>query len=155
MVRLAESKRVRSVVIGAPSATPIATGVTQDGVNASYVFQDDVTIIGCSIMVEFDVKDAHSNADGQYNGIAELSRQAVRSAPGIIHRTECLHACWNAAISIGGQGNKVQSEIMFPEGYGVEVDEGEGVNLLYYANYLGAGGDLNFYANAVIWYVER
>lgn len=152
MTRLAEKNRVRSVVMG--GTENVATGVDFSGVmtGGSHVFQDDVTIIGAQVAGEFLILDASMNADGMFNGIFELSRQAVRSQPGSILWV-VQHAVWTAAIHSGGETRK-SKEIMFPLGQGIEIDEGESINLLAFLQWVGTG-TIATYGNAVVWYTER
>lgn len=152
MTRLAEKSRVRSVQLS--GAQDMATGVQYDQALDTYVFQDDVTIIGAQLYVENLVNDAHSNADGSYNYSAELTRQGSRNMPGSLLRNDG-NKTWNAVIVVGGSDNRKGELLMFPAGYGVEVDEGESINLLGFMIYVGAGGNMGFYANATLYYVER
>lgn len=150
--RLAEGKRVRSHMINASEV--LTTAVPFNGVLGSYTFQDDVTLIGAELSIEFLVLDAHVNADGQFNANVELTRQAARgqSAGVMACNTE---KAWSAAMIVGNSDNRKTERMMFPEGHGLEFDEGETVNLLALCEWLGAGGTLNFYANCRIYYVER
>lgn len=152
MARLPANRRVRTVQLHAGAI--LATGVPYNNVIATFTFQDDVTIIGASLASEFLIQDAHANADGQYNLVSELTRQSRAELPGTIvnNYNEC---CWTAAIVIPGQGNRHSEPVMFPAGYGIEVDEGEVVNVYVFGEWVGAGGDLSFYADAIIYYVER
>jgi len=148
--RLIESKRIRTIVMG--GSVNVATTVSEDIVLASHVFQDDVTVIGYDLAVIPIITDTMSNADGQLHGRGELSRQGQRSQPGSLGMLQ-LHLVWNAAIVIGGK-NPVQMTRMFPEGYGVEIDEGEGLNILTLVEWTG-GATLAWWVDATIYYVER
>lgn len=150
--RLPEKYRVRTVQLGF-GAIQLATGVPSDTVAASYTFQDDVTLIGTQILAEVNPADAHVNADGDADVLMELSRQGQRAQPGIILFV-ALNTVWTAAIVVGGATRKAES-VMFPVGYGVEIDEGEAVNFLAYGNWIGAGGTLAMYGNSILYYVER
>jgi hypothetical protein len=151
--RLPEGKRVRTIDMGY-AAVLVTSTVVLDGVGVSHVFQDDVTIIGYQLAHEWLVDDTDSNTDGSINSILELSRQGQRSQPGLMGRIH-QHSVWNAAIVIGNGDLRKQQLYMFPEGYGIEVDEGEGINLLYFLEYIGGGGPVSTYGNAIIYYVER
>jgi len=149
--RLAEGKRIRTAAGGGGVA--LATTVDFDAVLGAYVFQDDVTIIGFYVSNVAIINDAHSNADGMIHATIELSRQGVRGQPGIIGRAS-IHAVWNAILGLTGELWQRQT-VMFPDGCGIEVDEGEGVNLLGLAEYVGAGGDLSWWGEFILYYVER
>ena len=150
--RVPEKQRIRTVQIGW-GGIAVATGVAYDAVAASYTFQDDVKIVGAQITIEVGVVDAHLNADAMILYLAELSRQAQRAMPGVI--VMCPGGMgWTAAICLSGEVRR-SVEIMFPAGYGIEVDEGEAINFLAFLQYTGAGGDLTFYGNSILYYVER
>lgn len=152
MARVPENKRIRSHVMG--GSETLATTVDFDGTIDSYCFQDDVKLIGFSIHTEFLVTDAHTNADGQINSFVELTRSANRSQDGSIGLIT-MEKAWNAAIVVGNDDNRKDCYVMFPDGCGYEFDEGEYVNLLGLLEWVGAGGNVGFYANVVLYWVER
>jgi len=149
--RLAEGKRIRTIQLGWIGA--VATTVTLDAVMASHTFQDDVTLIGAQILGEWLVEDAEVNADGRVTSLLELSRQAQRAQPGVILML-AQQAVWTAAISVSGELRK-HALVMFPEGYGIEIDEGEAVNFLAFMSYIGGAGPIDVYGNSILYYVER
>ncbi|MBA7711233.1 hypothetical protein ES703_120188 [subsurface metagenome] len=151
MARLPANKRLRSATLGANIT--LATTVDYDGVAMTHIFQDDVAVIALQIGIEFLIMDAHVNADGMVNGLVEVSRQGTRSQPGSLGRQE-THAAWTATQMVGGETRKI-TYIPFPDGTGWEFDEGEGINLLALAQWIGAGGPMSFYPEAIIFYVER
>lgn len=151
MTRLAEKNRVRTVIMG--GSTLIATMVKFDGTLANYIFQDDVTVIGIELWGVAIVNDAHANADLMVHAHAEVSRQGKMGQPGsLINITQ--HLLWTAAISVGQDPWAIRT-IFFPAGYGVEMDEGEGLNINSICEYIGAGGTFTWDTHAVIYYVER
>ncbi len=149
--RLPEKYRVRSLLITDYAA--VATGVASV-TSQSHVFQDDVTIIGVEINMEWLILDAMSNADGLYNGLAEVSRQGTRSQPGYLIGIE-TQKVWNAAIVIGSGDNRKTERMFYPAGYGVEIDEGESVTLMSFLECVTNAGPFSCYLKATIYYVER
>lgn len=149
--RLAEGKRIRTIQLYHTRALATTVGVLL--VTDSHLFQDDVTLIGMLLSNKFNLLDAHANADGDADGMIEVTRQASERQPGVLAQLQ-LKATWSAAIVLGGEMAK-DLLIMFPHGYGVEVDEGESLNLLYSVTWTGAGGNLSFEGSAIIYYVER
>ena len=148
-MRLPEKYRIRTLPMS--GNVLCATTVDEDVVLQAYVFQDDVTLIGMTIINTPVVIDAHLNADGQLHGRVELSRQGARSYPGSLLVVQ-LTACWTAIL---GLGKLVEQEtIMYPAGHGVEVDEGEAINLLGYFEWIG-GLDIQWFGDAWLYYVER
>lgn len=150
--RLAEGRRVRSVHLG--SNQILTTAVDYVGNMGAYVFQDDVTIIGCSLHAGFLVQDAHANADGLIHHYLSITRQAAHGLPGEL-LIQILHKVWTAAIVVGGMDNFMNSLVMYPGGYGVEVDEGEGINIQGQGEWVGGGGTIQWYTDGLIYYVER
>lgn len=146
-----KNTRLRSVVGGGGIA--LATTVDYDGVLGSHVFQDDVRVIGVAVAAKCLVNDAHMNADFMIHGHVELSRQAIRGGPGVMARVS-IHAGWTAIIALGGEVSK-DLVYMFPDGTGWDFDEGEGVNMLSMAEYVGAGGPVSWWGEFVLFYIER
>ena len=152
--RLPEGKRVRTVTLG-HVLEAVVTEVPTDKTLVTEVFQDDVTIIGALLATEWLITDAMANADGDLNSYVILTRAATRA-----QKTSDILMCntqkvWTAAIVIGNGDNRKEVTIMFPEGMGIEVDEGEAINILAFLEWTGAGGNSAFYANAILYYVER
>lgn len=150
MARTPEGRRVKSVVLG--GLQDLATGIELDEVAMSYQFLDDVRIIGLEISCVAEPDDAASNSDGRLHLYAEVSRSSLRGRPGSLGIAYTF-AVWNALIAMGSFTEHLVA--MFPEGYGIDIDEGEHVNLLAYAHYTGGAGPIKVYENAVLYYVER
>ena len=146
-----EQKRIKTHTMGSADID-LATSVTQDGVSDVYVFQDDIRLVGFMLGCELEVLDAASNVDGQWQGIVELSRSGKRSQDGSIGRIE-HGGVWNG-IFFAGEIRRVIYN-MFAEGYGFDFDSGETINLLHFAYYIGAGGPIPWYPEAILYYVER
>lgn len=149
--RLPEGDRVRSITIG--GAEDLATTVVFTGALATYTFQDDVTIIGVELSLQAVVLDAHLNADAMAHLHIEATRQATLEEPGALARLKLSNG-WTAAITLGG-GTAKELVVMYPKDQGIEVDEGEAVNLLATLNYIGAGGPMTVIGLATFWYTER
>jgi len=147
--RVPEAKRVRSAI--AYLTLPAPTGVPADA-QFALVFQDDVKIIGVELTGRWSVDDTLSNTDGAVVSLLELTRAATMLQPACIARVD-QSLTWNGILCIGGDLTK-EVVIMFPDGTGVEVDEGEYVNLLAHVEYVGSGS-APFDATAIIYYVER
>lgn len=155
MARVPVGKRVRTKFLGGGvhGKITLATTVESSGLVEEWVVQDDIKIIGVQVGIEFDVEDAHTNTDTKIMGIVELSRAAAIEKESRILAVESQHI-WNGVLSVAGDLRK-QICVTFPEGCGIEVDEGETVNLLHYGYHLGAGGNLYMYATGLVYYVER
>ena len=153
MTRVPESKRIRSIVMNYTSPA-LVHGATIDVVADTMVFQDDVKIVGWQLHGEVLIPDACINEDGGYNFLLELSRQGGRSYPGSLGF--CVsHAMWTGILSVGGDNRKTE-HIIYPQGYGIELDEGEAINMLaFVTSYQAALDTLVFYGNAHLYYVER
>lgn len=152
MARLPARNRIRSVAFAETNV--VATTVALTGVIASHVFQDDVTIVGAQLAVEWQLEDAHVNADGSILTRLELTRQAAAELPGGILLLKGGKV-WSAAIVIGGDGNSHATGVMYADGNGVEVDEGESVNIVGTLSWVGAGGTVTTIVSGLVYYVER
>jgi len=149
--RLAESKRIRTAIMGCNH--DVVTAVATDVVGDAYTFQDDVTIIGYYMRSVCMIEDAMTNTDSIFHGYGALSRSGRRSQPGEFGRCG-ISGIWNGLFYIGATWDYMK-DVIFPEGYGIEVDEGETVNLLVFLEYNGDGGDLGWFNEAILLYVER
>lgn len=151
MSNMPQKEKLRSIHMGA--AEVLATTVDLDTVSLSHVFQDDVKVVAIQLEMEFLVNDTHLNADGVVNGIVELSRQGARSQPGTMGMVS-IHTGWTAAICVGGE---LRRTVYLPcsGDTGWEIDEGEAVNLLTFAEWVGGGGNMSVYSTAKVFYTER
>jgi len=129
-----------------------AAGSPYDEVLASYVFQDDVKVVGFELQAVPIIADVEMNADGCVHGTVMLSRQARRGLPGTMGQVS-VHAIWTATIALGGQVWE-SLVFMFPGDTGWEIDEGESVNMLAWFETTCAT-PVKWYGDAVIYYVER
>ncbi|MBA7555234.1 hypothetical protein ES705_47890 [subsurface metagenome] len=144
-------KNIRSTFINADKITIPATG-SEDGVGATFIAQDKLRVIGFDMDIEARIDDGASNTDGFVEMISELSRSGQRSRDGSLGREELL-VVWNGILSIGGELRKTKT-VMFPDGCGYDMDEGEILNLLHYCVYTGTD-TVDFYQNCLIYWVER
>jgi len=148
-MRLAANKRIRTIPWG---VEPVMTSPDLDIRSSSHVLQDDITVIGVMLTVQFNVLDTHANTDGSINGIAAITRQSTMGLPGVlIHNA--MSMVWTGILTIGG-GNAKTEIAMFPDGCGVEIDEGESLTVEWRGSYIGTGS-LNASVTGVIFYVER
>jgi len=153
---MALSKKVKTAFLGGgldlTGKASVAAGVPHLGSLTQWVPQDNVRIIGTIINMEIDVRDADSNTDNEAKGMVELTRAATIEQDGCINRVEMQHI-WNGLFSIAGDLRK-QLVVMFPDGYGIDIDEGNPVNLVAYWSVTG-GGPIDFFGSCLIYYVER
>jgi len=133
-------QRSQSVTAGSVSETDIHT------------FQDDVRVIGCCLEVNAMVTDAMMNADGRVHAMTEISKAGAKASPGMMMRIGTMSG-WTAAITLGGDLDKHQL-LMFPEGMGMDFDDGETINMFSTLESVGAV-EAHSLHNATIFYVER
>lgn len=129
-----------------------AASVVGGEVIAYHMWQDDITIIGGEIFVSAEIPDASINADGFLSGFADLSRVGIPLQDSSLLFANIV-ARWSGIFSVNSPLCK-DMIIMFPNGYGVDMDNGETI----YLN----GGNMNntvailtCYYRALIYYVER
>ena len=155
MARTVVGKRVkRKVMGGATDGDKALTNDTFQGIitDAEWAIQEDIRVIGVHLSLECAMSDAVTNADGGIQGILELTMGGTIEKDGVIASIE-IQSWWNAAVVIGGEMRK-QREFFFPEGYGIDFDESESLNL---AAFLATDGAVAvvFYVKAIVYYVER
>lgn len=148
MARTPDTRRVRSKWLQATTAS-IAAG--QDAVIDSHTFQDDVRVIGCQVSAISIVTDAQLNADGRMHSYAELSKQGIQGRDGSILKVDSM-AGWTGILSVGEIAKR--EDIMFPEGYGIDFDDGETIYLHGYLENIGAVVGVAL-VEAIVYYVER
>jgi len=146
---------IKTHVIGGGTPGKVDCAVSGDGylgVVDDWFPQDNIRILGIEISGEIGVDDTASNTDGDGRCIFEISRAGAIERPGCLIFVE-LNTVWNGILCIGGEIRK-QNIVIFPSGYGVDIDAGEGLNLTYYAAFTG-NVPRSFWGKAIIYYVER
>ena len=143
-------KNVRTKVLA--GSENVVAGTTVREVLAYWLCQDNIRIIGCEVKVDINVPDTAMNADHLVVGTVDLTRAPHYSQDGDICQAG-IRAIWTAAILAGGDLVK-NLVMMFPEGYGINVDEGEFVNLLCDFAVVGTI-TISMYGTAIVYYVER
>jgi len=147
MPRTPDSRRVRSITLTAWQAN-IAAGT--ETAMATHTFQDDVRVIGAQVSAISTITDAQLNADGRVHTKSEVSKQGAMGMPGAILVAEAF-AGWTAAILIGEMTKR--ENIIFPEGYGLDFDDGETIYLHAFIEVVGVDG--HSVHEAIVYYVER
>jgi len=159
MVTKLKGDRIRMKQIFASASIPAGEGPGVTVGTAYWTAQDDIRIIGC--MLSMGMKVVGALQEGRANGHAELSRGALSDGDAIFCEitpwvgffTEIVVATQTAGI-FGDPTRDIV--LMFPEGHGIDVDEGEAVNLFVYAGAtIISAGVLEIDAEAHIYYVER
>lgn len=150
--RLPVQNRVKSLWI---KDTVALTNDSYDGipVNATHVFDEDVTVIGSQLWAEAFPLDAHMNADGILTMQCGLTPQANSNMPGVLNRVQ-LYAVWTGILGIGLETKRV-STIMFPDPYGKEFDDGESIGIHTFCSFAGAAVQIEFTPRCLLFYVER
>lgn len=145
--RTPEGRRVR--VAGIPEQVLVSGGSGILETNLTYEFEDDVRIIGTDIQIECYLSDPALNADGNANIISSINRANQK----LNELTMC--GGWTAVLYYGDLGRKSRM-IMFPEGYGVDVDEGEGITQYFWTQMVSsAPASFGLYCRGYLFYVER
>ncbi len=153
MARLPVGKRIKSVVMP-DTLTDIVSTENQSLVVDSFVFDEDVTLVGAELALEALAIDAHYNADGMMNFVAYLTPQSNPNLVGRIMRV-AIQMGWTAGIVVGGGNLREIDHLFYPTGFGVDYDKGEAINTYLTAQWIGAGGNLGVYIGATLYYVER
>jgi len=149
-MRTPEKKRIRTAQV--PLLAPVAPPGGSQTLTSEYVFQDDVRLIGCEVSAIHICTDAELNADGRCHVYTELTRSSIPGKDQAILKTEVMSG-WTAAILAGGELCK-RSQLMFPEGHGIDFDENETVTMIGFAEAVGAVAG-NALCEATLYFVER
>lgn len=129
---------------------------TLDGAD-EYIFQDDVRVIGCQVRA-WNVPLAELDS-GRIEAKAEVSRIGKWFSDGRILEAVSYQEGRSVTVAAGStetlQGPYTEAkEIMFPEGYGIDFNEGDAIYLnAYWFNSMA--NDHVFEAQATIYFVER
>lgn len=156
-MRTPMSKRIKGVFISGTKET-LAGGADLRGDNwGSHLFDEDVTIIGCILGATWDGIPPMDS--GEYDGGFHLSKEANYATQIMfntirIHVTasEVLVAAAKTQVALGPK--TTQQLIMFPEGYGIDVDDGGSIYITgYVANSMSDPVDV--FPWALLLVVER
>lgn len=160
MPRTPITKRVKSLLIS--RTFDIASGGSEDkNAIAAVLIQDDITVIGCYVEARIRWQASPAFDEGQAYVRCEFSRVGVMTNDGAflaadarcVYGTELVGAT-NVAITIGNL--KDTQTMFFPEGYGVDIDDGE----YLYMNMAGineiiSAGSITVFGEITVFYVER
>ena len=153
--RTPSGKRVKQLSIGTPKQAITAGETFTLPAWGVVLAPDDIRIIGFDLVL---ISDGWPDAPalGEQDCSCLIGRVASNSLVdnfGMTRTHVSIFAC-----TVGDDeviGNKVgEKTVMFPEGYGIDVDENEGI---YLNAYLAQRGlvELDMFANAMVYYVER
>lgn len=138
-----------------PAATFIA-GYNEIQV-VEWVSPDDYTLIGFELTAHVDPE---TNMDsGRIAMDAEITRTSSFGTQGVIGRSEARLECRTAVIGAGttetvSGRQRAENIVMFPDGHGIDIDEGETINLLTWSQNSMANSHFA-YAQAILYLVER
>ena len=151
---MAIQKKVKSKVIGGGihPVTIAAVDETFLGIIDAWQPQDDIRIIGVEVGIEFDTRAPNFALACEVKGIVELTRAATIESDGRILAVELQHIWATTAITVFDF--RKQLVMMFPEGYGMDVDSGSSINLAAYF-YKSTNQSYVFFGTGTIFYVER
>ena len=127
MSKYTRANRVRSLILYYSASVEDATNQAF-AVLDNHCAQDDIYIIGVHGMVE--LASSLNEATGEESITAIVSRASVACAPGELI---CISNVRQEEATAGAHEHNflcVHDSIMFPEGCGMELDEGEYLNLI-------------------------
>ncbi|MBA7589347.1 hypothetical protein ES708_31429 [subsurface metagenome] len=147
--------KTKYLVVSIDNVAGVNTGTT----TLAWLLQDNITIIGWYLRAKV-TPDA--NFDSGYQSVhAELSRAGIISQEAMLSRISARLQCGSSTMAtvienavIGDNENN--QVVMFPEGYGIDLDDGEYLYLHNTSNNtMGAGNGHVGSSIACIYYVER
>ena len=119
--------------------------------------QDNVTIIGIAVRAHIGLGSAPNCQEGECACWAEISKIAKMWDDGCLARAQVQVYDLVEAAYQGFVGKwDEESIVMFPPGFGVDVDKGDDIyaNIMSFLSILSAGSSVN-HVRAIIYYVER
>ncbi|MBA7558156.1 hypothetical protein ES705_50947 [subsurface metagenome] len=118
-----------------------------------WVVQDEITIIGVEISAAFKATSESFALAENIRGYAELSRAGAMERDSSIARVS-LETRWATTVVTAGVDFHKQVVVMLPSGRGIDVDEGDVINLIALASAESAQAP-PFTAWAIVYYIER
>jgi hypothetical protein len=156
MSRTPEGKRVKTIVMA--GSVEMANGeANQQNALDTHVWQEDVRVIGIEAYAELYALNAMDS--GNIQALTEVSRVGSWGQDGRLLEAACIIIGTSITVGVGvtevAIGDSIKVERMFfPEGHGVDFDDGEAI----YINALdnnNMANDQRGWHGATIYYVER
>ena len=149
-----DKKKIKYLWLQHEDAAVNATPETNEDTIAA---PDDIRIVGFDLIVRGSIKEATVIvADGTLDFSATLARGAASALASFLgYVSGRLHAD-GASILTNINPGSMHMNIMYPEGYGIDLDEGDPLNL-YVTNRqtIHVGADAIVLGIAQVFYVER
>lgn len=152
-----EKKKIKMLWLEIENTT---VGNTSEADEDTLAAPDDLRIVGFHLSIRPTVKDAVSIVpDGMFDCHAVLTRGAVTSMTARLGMVQGrLHAAASDSASsvVVISGSHMTLDKMYPEGYGIDLDEGDPLSLISHGRQnLQAASVGIVTARAQILYVER
>ena len=156
MPRTPEGKRIRIEYLQG-SVTAPDDEIVENILLDSFTPQFDIRVVGWHFENELQVVNAIGFSDNAYVRAATfLSRGA---AADFQSRWATLHSAIYVQIETGGMISPnilIQTEdVMFPEGHGIDIDEGESVYIFGTCRNVAAGLGMAIIGTCVLYWVPR
>jgi len=124
----------------------------------AYTFMDDFRIIGFMCSFDIALPTTPTTTEGRMDGSCTLSRSIDPAfGPAMVHRMDIgLELDQEATYNLLAGDLQVHDVVMFPEGHGIDVEEGETIYIssMCRAGMLSAGSG-SFTAVYILYMVER
>lgn len=156
--RTAVGKRVKTLYIDVQKAIAWNSTTYNFYPAQTFVFEEDVRIIGANMTCHAggDATALSATQNGEIHTHGEISRHGERGKPSSILDVN-LQTAYTLVVSGAAQaGDTLFGEVMFPDGHGVDIDEGEAlyVHAGCFASMFTAGNHQHSIFGC-IYYVER
>jgi len=121
----------------------------------SWLVDEDIRIIGVDLDTEF-LESATALEESMFSVNNQLCRGGKENE-GIVAQNNLIFFFMVETAGAGMCGDvRKQNHIMFPEGYGIDIDEGEYLNIHAYGECSAIGSMTPaIFATALVYYVER
>jgi hypothetical protein len=142
------SKRIFAAYLEAHCTPITGAGATWFTGADSFLAEEDIVVVGSKLGCFCNVPNEN---DGLGQFYCELSQNGIPEKPGMINQAMAFDY-WNTSPA-GVQTSPETNVIMFPEGRGVSLREGESI-YLHAHGYGKTAGDCSFIMNAILFYVK-
>lgn len=157
---MALGKKVKTKHLSATLVLERDTWTISDAIN-QWTTQDDIRVIGVHLSVASHLGSTPAMQEGLFWSQAEISRNGKSYQDGILIRVHCKLYYWTEIVIAdqlaGSHGDTDRQElVMFPDGHGVDLDDGETLYLHERGEvFIMSAGSPQMSALAIIYYVER
>ncbi len=152
------AKRIKTIFLSGDGAIAANGEFNAENASLSWTWDEDVTLVGAELTNEISLAGISLVAPGAGWGLAQLSRSGVLNNPtGVLLQVNSkmyasVDATPDAYAFVLGDHAQI---LMFPEGYGMDFDEGTGIYVNTQTENNLIVGPMKTHLRLILYYVER